>query len=80
MANTLNRMERDGLIVREPDPSDGRSSRVSLTRLGKQRAAEALEVAQEVNALGLSALKPHERQAYLDMIQRIAAVLEKDGG
>ncbi|MEQ1770594.1 MAG: MarR family transcriptional regulator [Devosia sp.] len=79
MANTLNRMERDGLIVRAPDPADGRSARVSLTRLGRQRASEALTVAQEVNALGLSALKPAEREHYLDMVKRIAATLEADG-
>ncbi|WP_163773899.1 MarR family winged helix-turn-helix transcriptional regulator, partial [Proteus mirabilis] len=31
MAQLLARMERDGLIRREPDPSDGRSSLVSLS-------------------------------------------------
>ncbi len=36
MANTLTRMERDELIERTPDPDDGRSSRVTLTRLGKR--------------------------------------------
>jgi DNA-binding MarR family transcriptional regulator len=79
MANTLNRMERDGLIVRKPDPEDGRSAIVSLTRPGRQLALESMKVAMEVNALGLSALKPAEREIYLDMVQRIAQVLEADG-
>lgn len=46
MAQLLARMERDGLIQREPDPGDGRSSLVSLTasalsRIGPARAALA---------------------------------------
>jgi DNA-binding MarR family transcriptional regulator len=79
MANTLNRMERDGLIARAPDPADGRSAIVSLTRSGRQLALDSMKVAREVNALGLSALKPAEREVYLDMIRRIAAVLDADG-
>ena len=32
MAQMLTRMERDGVIQRTPDPADGRSSRITLTR------------------------------------------------
>ena len=78
MANTLNRLERDGLIARTPDPADGRSALVTLTKLGKQRAGEAMDVARTVNALGLSALTPSERLTYLELVQRIAATLEAD--
>ena len=35
MANTLRRLERDGLIERSPDPNHGRRSRVKLTARGK---------------------------------------------
>jgi DNA-binding MarR family transcriptional regulator len=78
MANTLNRMERDGLIARTPDPGDGRSALVSLTRSGRQTALQAMSVAAEVNVLGMSALKPAERDTYLDMLRRIADVLSAD--
>ena len=60
MANTLNRMERDGLIERTPDPDDGRSALVKLTRLGMQRAHEALASAKEVNTIALAGLKSAE--------------------
>lgn len=79
MAATLNRMERDGLIVRTPDPRDGRSSRVSLTPLGRQRAEAAFKVALEVNGIASEALNPEEREQFYDMMRRIIAVLEKDG-
>ncbi|MEQ1900268.1 MAG: MarR family transcriptional regulator [Devosia sp.] len=80
MANTLDRMERDGLVSRAPDPDDGRSMLISLTPLGRERATESLTVARKVNALGLSALKPAEREPFLDMLGRIVAALEADKG
>lgn len=79
MAATLNRMERDGLIVRTPDPADGRSSRVSLTPLGRQRAEAAFRIAVEVNAIATGALKPEERELFYDMMRRVIAALERDG-
>src|SRR3954467_10182322 len=51
MANTLQRMERDGLIDRTPDPADKRSTLVSLSKLGRRRAAEAMEAALDVNEI-----------------------------
>ena len=79
MAATLNRMERDGLIVRTPDPRDGRSARVSLTQPGLERAEAAFKIAVEVNAIASEALKPEEREAFYDMMRRIIARLERDG-
>ncbi|MEO6013059.1 MAG: MarR family transcriptional regulator [Devosia sp.] len=79
MANTLNRMERDGLIERTPDPADGRSMLISLTKLGRQQAAQAMDAATTVNALALAALTPQERTQLLDMLQRLIGVLEQDG-
>src|SRR3954471_5245746 len=51
MANTLSRMERDGLIERTPDPNDGRSALVRLGELGRARADQALGAAMEVNGI-----------------------------
>jgi MarR family transcriptional regulator for hemolysin len=78
MANTLNRMERDGLIARTPDPADRRSALISLSKLGRHRAAEALTSAQEVNGLALAGFKPAERELLLEMLRRVASNLERD--
>ena len=78
MANTLNRMERVGLIERTPDPADRRSALISLSQLGRRRAREALESAFAVNEIALSALKPDEREVFLDMLRRVIGVLERD--
>jgi len=79
MANTLARMERDGLIARTPDPNDKRSALVRLTALGRERADQAFACANEVNGLAAGALNEDERKAYLAMVHRIVATLERDG-
>jgi MarR family transcriptional regulator, transcriptional regulator for hemolysin len=78
MANTLMRMERDGLIRRDPDPKDGRSVLIRLTREGRQRAAVSIAAAREVDALGMSALSETEQTAFLAMLARIGARLTED--
>lgn len=79
MANTLNRMERDGLIERTPDPADRRSALIGLSKLGLQRAHEALAAGMEVNGIALSGFNPAERDAFFGMLKRVAANLERDG-
>lgn len=79
MANTLARMERDGLVRRTPDPNDRRSAQVSLTPLGLERAKAAFVSAVEVNQLATAVLTPDERPLFYDMLRRIIATLDKDG-
>ena len=79
MANTLARMERDGLIARAPDPEDRRSSLVSLNALGLKRAGEAMAVALEVNEAGFATLDTGERAMFFDLLHRVIAALEADG-
>ena len=78
MANTLQRMERDGLVTRIPDPDDKRRALVSLTPAGLEHAEIAMAAAGTVNALAFSALTPEERPLFLDMMRRMIAVLSTD--
>lgn len=78
MANTLARMERDGLIVRQPSPSDRRSSVIRLSPLGQQHAELALKAAFDTNELALAGLDATERDAFLDMLKRVIAALDAD--
>lgn len=79
MANTLARMERDGLVLRTPDPDDRRSALVRLTPLGEARAEAAFRAAKELNRLATSALSPDEQRHFYDMMRRIIGVLEGEG-
>lgn len=80
MANTLQRMERDGLVRRTPHPGDKRSARVSLTGFGLGHAEIALAAANTVNGFALKALLPEERAPFLDMMKRVIATLDADQG
>lgn len=78
MANTLARMERDGLVVRKKDPSDGRAQRVWLTREGSALQAPATQAATSVNAKALAGLSQTERAQFIALMQRTIASL-RDG-
>src|SRR5918999_1293692 len=56
MANTLARMERDGLITRTPDPADQRRSLVRLTEHAHRLEPELVAAAQSVTAVPPGAL------------------------
>ncbi|RAP42874.1 MarR family transcriptional regulator [Rhodovulum viride] len=78
MANTLNRMERDGLITREPDAADRRARRVRLTDRARALEAPATEAATEVNARALARLAPGDRARFSEMLQGVIAALRAD--
>ena len=80
MANTLGRMERDGLIQRTPDPNDRRSALIQLTSDGQRKAALALRAAGETNELGLTPLSQAEREVFFEMLRRIIQYLDADAG
>jgi len=79
MANTLNRMERDGLVARTADPNDKRSALVSLTPLGRTRADQAFASADEVNGIAAGALTAEELPVYLALVRKLVTALESDG-
>ena len=76
MAATLNRMERDAMILRRPDPADGRSALVALTPLALGKVATVARIVADINTLAFSALEPDERDAYLRLTGKVIAVLE----
>lgn len=71
MAATLRRMERDNLIVRVADPSDGRQSFVSPTTAVKRKRAKLLAAHHRVEATMLSALDESERLELHRLLSKI---------
>ena len=71
MANTLARMERDGLIVRKKDANDGRAQRVWLTDRARALRDPAIAAAEEENAMRLGALTEDERNQFLALMQKV---------
>ncbi|SRR5579859_207728 len=77
MAQMLNRMERDGLIRRVPDPSDGRSSLISLTDAALARMPEACEVLFQGNRDALAGFSDQEAAQLVDLLNRLIANLDR---
>lgn len=71
MANTLARMERDGLIVRKKSSEDGRVQRVWLTRHARNLRAPAIEAAIAENAFSLRNLSDQEKKLLVLLLQKI---------
>lgn len=77
MANTVGRMERDGLVVRKPDPKDKRAARLYLTNKAQDVKAAATGEASGVNKLALAGLSGDEAELFLDMMRRTINALNK---
>ena len=65
--------ERAGLVQRQPDPQDGRASRVRLTRHGRA-ALERVRAAQQADILkAIEAWSPAEQRRFAQLMDRFAA-------
>lgn len=73
IANTLSRMERDGLVVRSPYEKDARVQKVSLTGKAESAWLAAMASAKAVNRDALDALSPEERRAFIGMLAKVVA-------
>jgi DNA-binding MarR family transcriptional regulator len=76
MANTLTRMERDGLIQRRQDPADGRAQRIWLTEAARALEGAATAAAEAVNTRALAGLAADERVVFLGLIRKVIAGLQ----
>ncbi len=71
MANTLSRMERDGLVERRPHPSDKRAQLIYLTNKATAMQAEAIEAAMAADTDLLKNFRQFERELLLEYIRRV---------
>lgn len=73
MANTLVRMERDGLVTRKKDTGDGRVQRVWLTARASALRDAALNAAMAENAHALHPLDARERAQLIELMRKVIA-------
>ncbi|WP_313614035.1 MarR family winged helix-turn-helix transcriptional regulator [Agrobacterium sp.] len=70
LANTLVRMQRDGLIDRKPHPTDKRAQIIELTTHGRSLETQAIAAAQDADELAFSGFRRFERELLLEYVQR----------
>ncbi|TWF52881.1 MarR family winged helix-turn-helix transcriptional regulator [Neorhizobium alkalisoli] len=71
LANTLARMERDGLIARVKHPSDKRAQIITLTEAGRALEMSAVEAAADADAALFSGFKRFERDLMIEYMRMI---------
>ena len=71
MVRTIDRMERDGLVTRAPDPRDGRVTRIHLTERGRSLRDELVPKAVMVNARSLGRMTEGEARTLRSLLERL---------
>ena len=79
MTNRLDHLEELKLITRQPDPSDGRGSLVTLTLTGIQAVDDALSELLERERELLAALSKEERAHLAQLLSVLASTVEDSG-
>jgi MarR family transcriptional regulator for hemolysin len=73
---TLDRMERDGLILREQSPTDRRALFIKLTDKGKRYREKILDCAKELNDFALRGFTDNDRALFNQLINRLNSNLD----
>jgi DNA-binding MarR family transcriptional regulator len=76
MAEMLARMERDGVVEREPNPDDRRGVLISLTQRSRARLPKAKTALVEGERAAMAGLSLVEQRHLRDLLQRVAKNLE----
>lgn len=78
MANTLRRMERDGLIERVSHPDDGRKQLIVLTDRARDLEADLTAAAQRVNDQAMASLSDAQRRTILRLLHEVSGAVDGD--
>jgi DNA-binding MarR family transcriptional regulator len=74
-SNALRRLAGAGLIERDPDPSDARSSWVRLSPAGAERVEQAVRAASAAQAARLRDVPPATTRAAIDALRNLLVAL-----
>ncbi len=77
LANTLKRMQRDGLIRCTDHPQDKRAKLIWLTDHARALEARAKKAASEVNRSALAELPAAERDAFIKTLGKLIASMRR---
>lgn len=78
LANTLKRMERDGLIKRVPDEEDKRQWRIYMTQRALDIKDALQEASRNVNEIIIGGMNETEQKEFMRLIGIITSTLENE--
>jgi DNA-binding MarR family transcriptional regulator len=73
MVRTIDRMERDGLVTRTPDPTDRRAMRITLTERAWKLRDELVPLAAKINVEATEPLTDAEVATLRRLLARLVA-------
>jgi DNA-binding MarR family transcriptional regulator len=76
MAEMVARMERDGVVQREPNPDDRRGVLISLTQRSRGRLPEAKAALVDAEREAMAGLSDAEQQLLRGLLQRVVKNIE----
>ncbi len=76
MTEMLNAMEKNGLIYRVRDESDGRKKQIFVTNRAKALHAKVVSVIEGVNTAAAAGLTAEEQQTFFALMARVKSNLE----
>jgi DNA-binding MarR family transcriptional regulator len=76
MAETLARMERDGVVQRKPNPDDKRGTLVSVTRRARARFPKAKVALVQCDREAMAGLAEAEEALLCGLLQRVVANID----
>lgn len=76
MAEMLARMERDGVVQREPNPDDKRGSLTSLTKSARARLPKAKAALLQGEQEAMAGFSEEERALLLSLLRRVVENVE----
>ena len=76
LTRMLKSMEEKGYIYREKDPKDGRSVRIFLTDLGKEKRKVSKETVIRFNEVVRQSIAPDQLETFFEVITKINHLIE----
>lgn len=77
VTSLLNKMEKDGLIIRKTLHNNRRNLYVYLTDLGKEKAEHVKEVFSQVECYALDGLSEEEKELLLELLHKVNTNLKR---
>ncbi len=78
VTEALDGLEREGLILRTPDPSDRRAKRISITPEGEAAVAVTEPIRQALSKRILVSLGPEEQASFHATIRKLLRCIDED--
>ena len=80
LTRLVDRLEKDGLVVRSRSDGDGRVAFASITGSGRELRKKMWKIYEStVDELFLSQIEPEQRQAFADALERTAGLAMEAG-